>query len=41
LVAGYYQEKHNNNAYAILVHMAANFMGVIAAFLMSSQAAGI
>jgi membrane protease YdiL (CAAX protease family) len=35
LIAGYYQEKHDNNAFAIIVHMAGNFMGVIGAILMS------
>lgn len=34
VVAGYYQEKHDNNAFAIIVHMAGNTLGVIAAFLM-------
>jgi membrane protease YdiL (CAAX protease family) len=34
LVAGYYQEKHNNNSYAIIVHMAGNLPAVIAAFFM-------
>jgi membrane protease YdiL (CAAX protease family) len=32
-IAGYYQEKHNNNAYAIIVHMAGNSIAVIGAFL--------
>ncbi|HPX75135.1 MAG TPA: type II CAAX endopeptidase family protein [Bacteroidales bacterium] len=35
LIAGYYQEKHNNNAYAIIVHMSGNFMGVIASLIVS------
>lgn len=35
LIAGYYQEKYENNAYAIIVHMAGNFMGVIGALLMN------
>ncbi len=35
LVAGYYQEKYNNHAYAIIVHMAGNIMGVIGALIMS------
>jgi len=35
LIAGYYQEKYDNNAYAIFVHMAGNFMGVVAAILTS------
>ncbi|NLP57298.1 CPBP family intramembrane glutamic endopeptidase [Lutibacter sp. B1] len=34
LFAGYYQEKYNNNIYAILVHMAGNFTGFIAAIFM-------
>lgn len=29
LVAGYYQEKYNNHAYAIIVHMAGNLLGLI------------
>jgi len=33
LFAGYYQEKHNNNAHAIIVHMAGNLMGLVAAFI--------
>lgn len=35
LVAGYYQEKYNNNAFAIIVHMAGNALGVVGALLMS------
>ena len=35
ILAGYYQEKYKNNAYAIVVHMGGNFMGVVAAFLMN------
>lgn len=31
LIAGYYQEKYDNNAYAILVHMSGNLMGLIGA----------
>ena len=34
LVAGYYQEKNNNTLYAIIVHMGANFMALIAIMLM-------
>ena len=34
LVAGYYQEKYNNNAYAILVHMAGNSLTILAVVLM-------
>lgn len=30
LVAGYYQEKHNNHFYAIIVHMTGNSLAVIA-----------
>lgn len=35
LIAGYYQEKYNNNAYAIFVHMAGNSLAVLSAFLIS------
>lgn len=35
LIAGYYQEKYENNAYAIIVHMSGNLMGVIGALLMN------
>lgn len=35
LIAGYYQEKYDNNAFAIVVHMAGNLMGVIGALLMN------
>lgn len=35
LIAGYYQEKYINNAYAILVHMAGNFMGLMGILYMS------
>jgi membrane protease YdiL (CAAX protease family) len=35
LFAGYYQEKYNNNIYAILVHMSGNLFAVISAFLTS------
>ena len=41
LIAGYYQEKYDNNAYAIIVHMSGNFMGVIAAILTSLAKAGV
>lgn len=34
VIAGYYQEKHDNNAYAILVHMTANSIAVLGAILM-------
>ena len=33
IVAGYYQEKHNNTSFAINVHMGANFMALIAVML--------
>ena len=35
IVAGYYQEKYDNHAYAIIVHMSANFMGFISALILS------
>jgi membrane protease YdiL (CAAX protease family) len=35
LIAGYYQEKYNNNAYAIIVHMSGNLLVVISTFIMS------
>ncbi len=38
LVAGYYQEKYDNNVYAIIVHMAGNSFGVVAAILISLSA---
>lgn len=38
LVAGYYQEKHNNHAYAIIVHMAGNALGVLSALMMGFSA---
>jgi membrane protease YdiL (CAAX protease family) len=38
LFAGYYQEKYNNNAYAIIVHMAGNLVGVIGVFFMNNVA---
>lgn len=34
LIAGYYQEKYDNNAFAIIVHMAGNTFAVIGALLM-------
>jgi len=37
IVAGYYQEKFNNNAYAIIVHMAGNLMGIIGTLLMNAN----
>lgn len=33
IIAGYYQEKHNNHIFAILVHMAGNLMGLISVML--------
>lgn len=33
LIAGYYQEKYENNAYAIIVHMGGNFMGLLSALI--------
>lgn len=35
LIAGYYQEKYDNNSYAIIVHMSANFLGVIGVLLLN------
>ena len=37
IVAGYYQEKYDNNAYAIIVHMAGNSIGVIGVLLMNTE----
>ena len=34
LIAGYYQEKHDNNIFAILVHMAGNLTGLITVAIM-------
>ena len=34
IIAGYYQEKYNNNVYAIIVHMAGNLIGVIGTIIM-------
>jgi membrane protease YdiL (CAAX protease family) len=34
LIAGYYQEKNQNNAYAIIVHMAGNLIGVIGSIVL-------
>lgn len=34
LVAGYYQEKYDNNAFAILVHMAGNSIGLIGSIIL-------
>jgi membrane protease YdiL (CAAX protease family) len=34
LIAGYYHEKYNNHAYAILVHMSGNLLAVLGAFVM-------
>ncbi|MDD3773098.1 MAG: CPBP family intramembrane glutamic endopeptidase [Bacteroidales bacterium] len=33
LVAGYYQEKYDNHAFAIIVHMGGNMLGVITSFM--------
>lgn len=35
LLAGYYQEKYTNNAYAIIVHMSANSLAVLASVVMN------
>ncbi len=35
LIAGYYQEKYNNNFFAIIVHMSGNLLAVIGALLMT------
>ncbi len=35
IVAGYYQEKYDNNIYAIIVHMSGNLMGIIGVIVMS------
>lgn len=35
LIAGYYQEKYNNNAYAIVVHMTSNLLGMLPLLLMA------
>lgn len=37
IVAGYYQEKYENNVYAIIVHMAGNSIGVIGILLMNPE----
>ncbi|MBB3187515.1 CPBP family intramembrane glutamic endopeptidase [Microbacter margulisiae] len=37
LVAGYYQEKHNNHSYAIIVHMAGNLIPFLGILLMSAS----
>ena len=36
LIAGYYQEKYDNNAYAIIVHMAGNWFGFVGAVMMNA-----
>lgn len=33
LIAGYYQEKHDNHAFAIIVHMSGNLMGLISVMI--------
>ncbi len=35
LIAGYYQEKYDNNVFAIIVHMSGNLLGVISALLIN------
>ncbi len=35
VIAGYYQEKYNNNAFAIIVHMSGNSLAVVGTLLMS------
>ena len=35
LIAGYYQEKHDNHIFAILVHMAGNLMGLVSVVMMT------
>jgi len=37
LVAGYYQEKYENNAYAIIVHMSANSLVVISVLVLNAM----
>ena len=37
IVAGYYQEKYDNNAYAIIVHMAGNLIGIIGTIAMNAN----
>ena len=34
LIAGYYQEKYDNHAFAIIVHMAGNLMGLVSILMM-------
>lgn len=38
LIAGYYQEKYNNNSYAIIVHMSGNFLLVLSVLLLKLSA---
>ncbi len=35
LIAGYYQEKHDNHIFAIFVHMAGNLMGLVSVIMMT------
>jgi len=35
VIAGYYQEKYDNFSYAIIVHMAGNFVGIVGMVVMS------
>lgn len=37
LISGYYQEKYDNNAFAIIVHMSGNLMSVIGALSMNAN----
>ncbi len=37
LIAGYYQEKYDNNAFAIIVHMSGNILGVVGALLINAN----
>lgn len=37
LVAGYYQEKYDNNLYAIIVHMAGNSIALIGAIILNTR----
>jgi membrane protease YdiL (CAAX protease family) len=37
IVAGYYQEKFDNNFYAIIVHMAGNLIGIIGTIVMNAN----
>ena len=39
LIAGYYQGKYNNNAYAITVHMTSNLVGILPVIMLAMQKA--